>query len=534
MKKLYIILAALFAINIATAQPTIQWQKSLGGTNGDVAYSIHQTTDGGYIVAGLSNSNDGDVSGNHGSYDYWLVKLNSTGTIEWQKSLGGTRDDWGQSIQQTTDGGYIVAGSSESIDGDVTGHHGSINISDYWVVKLNSTGTIQWQKSLGGTYDDFAYSIQQTTDGGYIVAGNSYSNDGDVTGHHGSAGGYYDYWVVKLNSTGTIEWQKSLGGTFSDEANSIQQTTDGGYIVAGGSLSINGDVTGNHGGDDCWVVKLNSTGTIQWQKSLGGTNWDMAHSIQQTTEGGYIVAGYSKSNDGDVTGHHGTTTYADYWVVKLNSIGTIEWQKSLGGTSVDGAKSIWQTIDSGYIIAGRSSSNDEDVTGHHGTTNFDDYWVVKLNSTGTIAWQKSLGGIGYDEANSIQQTTDGGYIVAGESLSNDGDVTGNQGGRDYWVVKLSPVIGVKELSKNNNNLSVYPNPANKVITISNEQLTINNGQVTISNGQLTIINIKGQEVKKINASGNKFQIDINDLPGGLYFVKCWNEQGISIAKFVKE
>ena len=262
MKKLYILLATLFALNFAKAQPSTQWQKSLGGTNNDQAYSIQQTTDGGYIVAGWSSSIDGDVTGNHGGNDYWVVKLNSSGTIAWQKSFGGSNDDYAYSIQQTNDGGYIVAGWSRSNDGDVTGHYGTTNYYDYWVVKLNSTGTIEWQKSLGGSDHDYAYSIWQTTDGGYIVTGRSYSNDGDVTG--------------------------------------------------------------NHGGDDYWVVKLNSTGTIAWQKSLGGTNNDQAYSIQQTNDGGYIVAGRSYSNDENVTGHHGTANYYDYWVVKLNSTGTIE------------------------------------------------------------------------------------------------------------------------------------------------------------------------------------------------------------------
>ena len=262
---------------------------------------------------------------------------------------------------------------------------------------------------------------------------------------------------------------------------------------------------------------------------------DYAYSIWQTTDGGYIITGSSSSNDGDVTGHHGTTNYHDYWVVKLNPTGTIEWQKSLGGTMNDGAESIQQTTDGGYIVAGESFSNDGDITGHHGTTDDGDYWVVKLNSSGTVEWQKSLGGTFGDDVASIRQTSDGGYIVAGYSRSNDGDVTGHHGSTnngDYWVVKLSPVSGVKELDKNNSNINIYPNPANKVITI--ETNAINNGQPIISNEQLTIININGQEVEKLNVKGYKLQVDISDMPGGVYFVKVLSEQGISIAKFVKE
>ena len=201
MKKINTLLTAILFITTfcSTAQPTIEWQKSLGGTGSDGATTIQQTADGGYIVAGASISTDGDVTGNHGGNDYWVVKLNSTGTITWQKCLGGTGDDFASSIQQTIDGGYIVAGYSESTNGDVTGNHGG---QDYWVIKLDSTGSITWQKSLGGTSQDYAYAIQQTADGGYIVAGYTTSTDGDVTGNHGD----YDYWVVKLSpAVGVVE-----------------------------------------------------------------------------------------------------------------------------------------------------------------------------------------------------------------------------------------------------------------------------------------------------------------------------------------
>ncbi len=199
--------ALFFFILLASipAQPAIQWQKSLGGSVSEVAQAIQKTNDGGYIIAGFTTSNNGDVSGNHGGGDWWVVKLNATGEIQWQRALGGTSTESAYSIQQTSDGGYIVAGRTHSNDGDVTGNHGDW---DCWVVKLTSTGAIEWQKAFGGSSLDEAYSIQQTTDGGYILAGNSMSTDGDVTGNHG----YFDIWVVKMNDTGAIQWQKSLGG----------------------------------------------------------------------------------------------------------------------------------------------------------------------------------------------------------------------------------------------------------------------------------------------------------------------------------
>jgi len=426
----------LISINIYAQVPGIQWKKCLGGTGDDRANYIKQTSDGGFIIAGQTNSNNGDVSGNHGGYDSWIVKLSNSGDIEWKKCLGGNGTDVSTSIQQTNDGGFIVAGYTSSNDSNVSGNHGGY---DYWIVKLSNSGDIEWQKCLGGENDDRANSIQQTNDGGYIVAGRSASIYGDVSGNHCG----YDYWIVKLNSLGDIEWQKCLGGNGPEVSTSIQQTNDGGYIVAGYTFSNNSDVSGNHGGDDYWIVKLNNSGDIEWRKCYGGTHDDYAKCIQQTNDGGFIVAGYTLSNDGDVSGNHDSNgTYYDGWIVKLNNLGDIEWQKCLGGTNDDYATYIQQTSDGGFIVAGYTDSNDGDVSGNHGLYGGyrHDYWIVKLSNSGDIEWQKCLGGTNNDYATCIQQTNDGGFIVGGYACSNNGDVSGNHGTNDAWIVKLAPML----------------------------------------------------------------------------------------------
>jgi len=407
----------------ASIIPGTKWQKCLGGSRRDGAFCVQQTSDGGYIVAGAADSNDGDVSGNHGSFDYWLVKLDSAGDMQWQRCLGGSGLDYAQSVQQTSDGGYIVAGYTSSNDGDVSGNH---DYEDGWLVKIDNAGTMQWQRCLGGSGNDYAQSVQQTSDGGYIVAGYTNSNDGDVISNHGSL----DYWLVKLDSAGTMQWQKCLGGSGWDEANSVQQTSDGGYIVAGYTDSNDGDVSGNHGGYDCWLTKLDRAGTMQWQKCLGGSGRDIARSILETSDGGCIVAGYTNSIDGDVGGNHGNN---DCWLVKLDRAGKLQWQKCLGGSGWDEANSVQETSDGGYIVAGYTDSSDGDVSGNHGCY---DYWLVRLDRSGELQWQKCLGGSGLDEANSVQETSDGGYIVAGTTFSSDGDVSGKHGGNDYWIVDM--------------------------------------------------------------------------------------------------
>lgn len=443
--------------------PGIEWQKSLGGSSHDNALTVHNTSDGGYVLAGLSLSNNGDVSGNHGGYDFWLVKITADGTIQWQKSLGGSFDEIPYDMQNTSDGGFIIAGSSFSNNGDVTGNHG---FKDGWVVKLNSSGDIQWQKSLGGSDDDEIMSIRRTNDGNFIVAGATRSNDGDVAGNHGG----WDYWVVKLSFNGTLQWQKPLGGTNDDRANSVYNTSDDGYIVAGKSASNNGSVSGNHGSSDFWVIKLNSFGQTQWQKSLGGTQYDEAESILQTADGGYIVVGTSESNDGDVSGGHGDL---DYWIVKLDATGNIQWQKAYGGSSADAATSVYITEDPGYLVAGFAGSNDGDVIGNHGNS---DIWVLKLGPDGTIQWQKSLGGTQSEIAHEIRTTLDGGYIIAGGTWSSNGDVTDQNGDGDCWIVKLSSAALI-----NDNACSAVLVPADGTVQdgFSNVGATVASGEDAI-------------------------------------------------------
>ena len=510
MKSLLPFFLALLTLGYANAQaPAIQWSKTYGGIGFEEAHAILQTTDGGYIVAGTTNLNSGDVTDNHSISvtDFWVVKLSATGAIQWKKCYGGSADDKANCIQQTTDGGYVIAGSSVSTDGDVTGVHiNPFNAlwGDYWVLKIDSLGTIQWQKTIGGTSTDEAQSIVQTIDGGYIVVGNSYaqfSYDGDFV--NGAT-------TVKLSATGAIEWTTYAG----DNNYSVKQTLDGGYVI-GGYL-----------GGKFYIGKLNSLGTVEWQKFYGGTSFgDFAYSVIQTTDGGYMVAGGIHSSDGDVIGYHGGTT--DAWLLKLDSSGDLQWQKTLGGSYDEQANCVIQTPDGGYIIAGETNSNDGDVSGFHGVGGDTggggvprtDYWIVKVNSTGVVQWQKTMGANYIDKATSIIRTSDGGYAVAGHvalQVVNNGDVTNfhlnasvpNGSGYDYWIVKLAPEV-LSVASNSNDLVTVYPNPTSNTIHI--------NG-LTATTCNLTIINELGSTIATYDNTLLR-DIDISSLAKGMYFLK---------------
>ncbi|MFH1319823.1 MAG: T9SS type A sorting domain-containing protein [Bacteroidota bacterium] len=434
MKKIIYLIGLTLLPMISNAQSNfINWEKSFGGSMNDGGAYVEQTIDGGFIIGGYAYSDDGDVNGHHGytsEADGWIVRLNSYGDTLWTRSLGGTKNDFISQVKQTPDGGFIVVAYSKSDDGDVTLHHGSQWYYDAWIVKLGSSGNIEWERSYGGTSDDYGISIDLSDDGGYIVGAASSSTDDDVWGNIGGM----DCWVLKLNSTGDTIWTKNYGGTSSEYIESIMATNDGGYVFAGESNSSNGDVTSNNGASDYWIVKLDSLGNIQWKGSYGGSWYDEIRSLEQTSDGGYIAAGFTASFDFDVTGNHGGY---DYWIAKFDSTGDTLWTKTFGGTNDDLAYSIKQTCDQGFIIAGYSYSDDGDITDHHGSTSYTDSWLVKIDNQGNLEWSQSLGGTDMDEGSSIIQTPDGQYVIACYSKSSDGDVTDNNGGYDLWIVNMA-------------------------------------------------------------------------------------------------
>lgn len=359
--------------------------------------------------------------------------------IIWQNSIGGLVEDDLFTLLQTRNGSFILGGESWSgISGDKT--ESNFLYNDFWIVKVDSTGNIVWQNTIGGMGNDNFRAIDTTTDGGFIIGGYSNSEiSGDKTETHLGVDDFSgDYWVLKLDSIGNVVWQNTIGGNSVDELFAIKQTLDGGYILGGESLSDSSfdKSENNKGFSDCWVVKLDSLGNIEWENSFGGTGTEHLFSLDISFDGGYIIGASSHSGIGEDKSEPNKGA-DDFWVIKLDESGNIIWDKTIGGDSWDIIRSITTTIDSNYIVFGYSNSG---ITGDKTETNFgyEDYWLIKLNQDGEILWQNTIGGSSIDIGVSVAQKNSGNYLIGGYSFSStSGDKTDSlRGDSDFWIVEL--------------------------------------------------------------------------------------------------
>ena len=423
LKFLFLTHALLFSQQKACV--FTDWSKHYGGNKHDGANDLQQTADGGFIVAGYSRSQSLDVSENFGGSDYWVVKLDSLGEIEWEKNFGGSDNDIATAVLQTPDGGYIVAGGSVSFDVQVSGNHG---MEDAWILRLDASGNLLWAKTFGGSLNDRAESISPTADGDYVIAGYSESNDGDLNGNQGD----FDYWIFKINANGNLLWSRNYGGSLADFGFDAKQTPDGGYLMAGSTFSSNGNVSGNKGFYDYWIIKLDPNGNLLWQKNFGGAGEERAYSVVLTNDGGAAIAGASNSAGGDLPGNSGSY---DYWIIKIDSNGNLVWSRTFGGSAEDRAFALSPSSDGGFLLTGFASSGNGTVGGNYGSR---DAWLLKLDADGQLIWEKNFGGSLDDRFYAVIELANGGFTCAGFSTSNNLDLPGNYGEQDLWVVRLSP------------------------------------------------------------------------------------------------
>lgn len=424
----------------------LDFVKTFGGSDEDDAVSIVQANDGAYVILGSTKSTDGDLAGRTGNdSDYWLLKLSETGEKLWSKTYGGSDSDVATSIVNTSDGGYILTGYSESSDGDITINAG---FQDYWVVKVDASGTMQWQKSFGFPGQDQAYKVLETSEGNYFVSGyfdigacdpdpdilcpgNDLQGGGQTTrSARGARHGVGEYWGILMDANGTKIWRRYFGGSNNDRSYDAAQTNDGGFLITGASESFDFDITDDKGTYDFWAVRLSASGEKLWTKSFGGSEIDIGYALTKTQDGNYIMVGDTRSMDGDVSMNNGN---ADAWVVKFDDNGAILWEKSFGGSEFDSARGIRQMANGSFVISGSSRSANGDLSSNNGQN---DIWIFIIDANGNMTYQTSIGGANLDLGNDAIYTFNDEIVAIGNTESNDGDITTNRGTKDLVVIKI--------------------------------------------------------------------------------------------------
>ncbi|WP_171036515.1 CBM96 family carbohydrate-binding protein [Dyadobacter sediminis] len=471
----------LLAASGLLAQPAIEWDKAYEPVPGLAPKIVCPTADGGIIVGRALYPSD--------NADYIVVKYDVNGNKEWDKTFSGNKQDNLNAIIQTSDGGYLLGGSSNSDPGQDKTDNAYASSVDYWIVKISANGSKEWDKTYGGSRADNVRSLKQTKDGGYLVGGNSLSSRDGVKSE--SSRGAHDIWVIKTTSDGTKEWDKTIGGSWPDSLVYVDQTASGNYILGGTSLSyVGGDKTApNKGLYDFWVVQLAPDGSKIWDKTFGGYISDNLKFMERTSDGGYIMGGQTGSPVGEDKSENGFG-YLDYWLIKINADGVKQWDRTLGGTRGDLLTSVKQTPDGGYIIGG-SSSSDKSGNKTEARKGSTDYWIVKLNADGSIAWDKTIGGA-RDTNNQLIGAfvaQDGGYLLCGTSA---GKATGNDrtvamsNSPELWVVKLVSETNTKALTFSSGSLK-FTKEGNSTIPAQSVKLSANTGTpaVTLKNSKVS-------------------------------------------------
>lgn len=428
---------------ITTQAPVVSkiWDKTFGGSANDVLYEVVSTTDGGFLVGGYSSSGTSvDKSQpSRGNEDYWVVKIDASGTRKWDRTFGGSSNDFLDAVAVADNGGFLLGGHSYSgQESDKT--ELARGLGDYWVVKVTADGTKEWDRRFGGSSLDFLHSVVYVkSDGGFLLGGQSNSGvSGDKTE---ASKGNTDYWVVKVDADGTKKWDKTFGGTELEELTSMVATTDGGFVLAGYSASPQGGnkTEPSKGSIDFWVVKIDAMGTKVWDRTFGGNGDDKLNALTATADGGLVLVG-SSSSDASGDKSQASRGNTDYWVVKLKFNGEKEWDRTFGGSGRDEAFSVVANSNGSLVVGGHSSSGVSGEKSEPSKGNQElDYWVIKIDASGTKQWDKTFGGAGKEEQTSLVASPSDGSLVLGGFSSSDqtGDKTQpSKGQADYWVLKF--------------------------------------------------------------------------------------------------
>ncbi len=496
----------------------IVWQQCYGGSQEELVYDAAVINDKLYIV-GATKSQDGDVSFNHGTADAWLIVTDTVGNIIWEKTYGGSNGDWFAKILPTDNNTIYLLGSTASSDGDIS-YDPYPGSRDIWVVKIDMLGNILWEKVIGGGMIDNVESGTLASDGGVVVFGWTGSQDGEVTVNYGM----YDMWLVKLNSDGDIEWDKSFGTDDFDYGTAIISTSDGGFLIGGVSTIGNG---GNltcipfNLNAEAIIIKLDSIGNIEWQNCYGGSGHDGVNALLEVYDG-YIISAYGSSADGDLSGSgwHGNS---DIWIIKIDYWGNIIWQKCYGGSKYESALNIFSTTDNHLVIIGATESKDGDITNNHSISEYsNDIWVLKINNVGDIITQKCFGGIGNDFILSgALQKSDNNYVIA--AYTNYGP---------SFDVGCTPYGGngdidywVFEIMLDDTTNVIEPVAGERGLWVypnpAKDYIQFEVRSWKFEVGELQLFDVFGRKVTVKEITSEQTMLDVSGLPGGVYFYRIY-------------
>lgn len=460
---------------LPATEPDTLWTRTFGGDSSDIGYQVQQTIDSGFVIVGETKSFGA------GNTDVYLIRTDSNGDTLWTKTFGGTFYDRGNSVQQTSDGGFIIVGETSSF--------GAGN-ADVYLIRTNSNGDTLWIKTYGGDDSDRGYSIQKTSDDGFIIAGETKS----------FGAGYYDAYLIRTNSNGDTLWTKTYGGTGDDHSYSIYQTNDSGFVVAGQKEAFSAIDPDNI---DAFLIRLNSNGDTLWTKTYDATDYDVGYSVQQTNYGGFIITGSIYDVD---------ATTEDVYLIHTNSNGDTIWTRTFGGYSMEAGSCVKQTLNGEFIISGYTWSIG---------AGFYDVYLIRVDTEGSTLWEQTYGGTEYDEGNSIQQTSDGGFIIAGATQSF------GAGGSDVYLIRLDTITtGIKKCNPANNFIA-----DNYIVSFDykNNLISIHYGVPYSSSVKIEAYDIQGKLVNKIvdkflqkgyySVKWDTKQGNNKSLAGGVYFLK---------------
>ena len=522
MKHVFIYLFIYLSATLYSQEMVVDWDECFGGSN---TWSIARALDvlsNGKMVTSITISENNDAYTNyHGNADEWVLILDSSGNIINDRCFGGSAEDVFQDIEVFENYIYFI-GYTQSTDGDVQSEPVGGYV-DLWVVKTDFELNIIWEKRYGSLGVQELHTAKITEEGGLVLLMDFFvSGGGDVSEYYGNT----DIWVCEIDADGDILWEKTLGNAWGTYAGSVLQTQDGKTIVLG-EMDVWGDMVecqghNNNGTRDIWIVGLDETGEILWQNCYGGSDWEVGFDIIEDN-GGYTFIGLTKSHNGDVSYNHGDEEQSDLWLVHIDDTGNLLWEKCFGGTDIDSGKQLYKTADNGYILFGTSESRDGDVNNVNCpyTNCFNNTWVLELDANREIIWNRTYGPQGWDsyhEMNAVKRTGERDFIIAGiihDTDNHTGDVDCEpypiNSGKSAWIYHLFDTDTSGLLNLSNLSLKTYPNPAKNQLFIN---LPKHHHKVFID-----IFDVFGNKTTQLKVYAQQIQVlwDCKDISSGIYF-----------------